>query len=665
MTVKEGELLWSPGNKEMEEAAITDYMKWLGANKNITPKTYEELWSWSVENVEEFWESIWDYYQVKSYTPYKSVLKNEIMPGADWFTGSTLNYAEHILRNVKKDKTAIYYSSENQPLSEMSWSELMQKTASVAAYLRGKGVKKGDRVVAYMPNIPETIIAFLATASIGAIWSSCAPEFGVGSTLGRFKQIEPKVLFTVDGYRYNGKSFNRMETVSKLVENLPSVEQVVIVPYFNQKLNTCDIEHVTFWKEIMEYSSVLTFEKVPFNHPLWILYSSGTTGLPKAIVQGHGGILLSHLSVNLQFNITAKDRFFWYTTTGWMMWNIVVGAMVTGSSVVLYDGSPSYPDHGILYRLAEKTKMTSFGTSPSFILSCMKEGINPGETYNLSSLKTFGYTGAPLSPEGFKWINDYVKKEVRISPSSGGTDICAGIVGATPLTPIHAGEIPSRCLGVSVYSYDENGKPVTDEIGEMVITKPFPSMQLYFWNDPNNERYKESYFNHFPGVWRHGDLLKITGHGSAVIYGRSDATINRMGIRSGSSEIYNAVESLSEVLDSIVVDLSGYLHQPYMPLFVVLRKDINLTEGLKKKINMKIKDEVSPRHIPDNIFAIKEVPRTLTGKKMEIPVRKILLGISVEKAASVDAMSNPSSINYFIKLAQSNKLWTTNTLRGS
>ena len=653
MAIKEGDLLWNPNDKRKEEAAITDYINWLKTNRNINPETYEELWKWSVNNIEEFWETVWDYYQIKSYTPYETVLKKEVMPGAEWFPGATLNYAEHIFKNGKKDKTAIYYKSENIPLLEMSWSKLIDKTASVVAYLKRIGVKKGDRVVAYMPNIPETIIAFLATASIGAIWSSCAPEFGVGSTMGRFKQIKPKVLFTVDGYRYNGKLFNKMKAVTEIVECLPSIEEVVVVPYLNEKLDTSNLEKTVFWEDIMEIPGELTFEKVAFNHPLWILYSSGTTGLPKAIVQGHGGILLSHLSVNLQANVSSNDRFFWYTTTGWMMWNIVVGAMVTGASVVLYDGSPSYPDLGALWRLAEKTKMTSFGTSPSYILSCMKEGIEPGKTYDLSSLDTFAYTGAPLSPDGFKWINDNVRKDVRIAPSSGGTDICAGIVGATSLLPVHAGEIPCRCLGVSVYSYDDNGMPVKGEIGEMVITKPFPSMPLFFWNDPENIRYKQSYFDYFPGVWGHGDLLKITERGSAVIYGRSDATINRMGVRSGSSEIYNAVEAVPEVIDSLVVDLSGYFHQPYMPLFVVLREGIDLTDVLKKKINLKIKDDVSPRHIPDDIFLIKEVPRTLTGKKMEIPVRKILLGTPVEKAASVDAMSNPHSVNYFVKIAES------------
>ncbi|MFA8439875.1 acetoacetate--CoA ligase [Pueribacillus sp. YX66] len=655
MVVKEGDLLWEPSEKQKEEANIIKYMNWLEETRNVSHQSYDDLWNWSVNHLEDFWESIWEYYQVKSYTPYESVLKNDRMPGAEWFSGATLNYAEHILRHAKPDKTAIYYKSENRPLKEMSWKELTEKTASVAAYLKSVGVERGDRVVAYMPNIPETIIAFLATASIGAIWSSCAPEFGVGSTLDRFQQIEPKILFTVDGYRYNGKANPRMETVEKLKESLPTVEQVVILPYLEEYLDIRNLENSVRWEEVMEYSGELIFEPVPFDHPLWILYSSGTTGLPKAIVQGHGGILLAHFSVNLQSNVTANDRFFWYTTTGWMMWNIVVGVMTTGASVVLYDGSPGYPDLGVLWRLAEETKLTTFGTSPAFILNCMKAGMKPGETYDLSHIHTFSYTGAPLSPEGFKWVYDEVKSDVRLAPSSGGTDICAGIVSGSPLLPVYAGEIPGRNLGVAVYAYNDNAQPVTDEIGELVMTKPFPSMPLFFWNDQDNKRYKESYFDHFPGVWRHGDLIKITERGSAIIYGRSDATINRLGVRSGSSEIYNAVEAVPEVMDSLIVDLSGYFHQPYMPLFVVLREEMTLTDSLKDKINRKIKTDVSPRLIPDDIFAIKEVPRTLTGKKMEIPVRKILLGTPVEKAASVDAMSNPDSINYFVQLANSSR----------
>ncbi|UJL45524.1 acetoacetate--CoA ligase [Virgibacillus sp. NKC19-16] len=654
MTVKEGTLLWEPTEKIKEESVITKYMRWLNSRNGISINNYDELWKWSVTNIEDFWESIWDYYNVKSYTTYETVLKEDTMPGAQWFPGATLNYAEHILRNAKKGKAAIYAQSEIRPFSEMSWDELIDKTASVAAYLRQEGVEKGDRVVAYMPNISETVIAFLATASIGAIWSSCAPEFGVGSTLSRFKQIEPKILFTVDGYRYNGKSFNKMETVSELEDNLASIEKVVVIPYLNQNPDISGLKNVSYWKDTLGSDEELSFEEVPFDHPLWILYSSGTTGLPKPIVQGHGGILLSHLSLQgIQGDLTSKDRFFWHTTTGWMLWNVVVGSMLTGSSIVLYDGSPTYPDLGVLWRLAEKSDMTSFGTSPSYILSCMKEGIKPKNTFDLPNLDTFHYTGAPLSPEGFHWVYENVKENVRVAPSSGGTDICAGIVGGSTILPVHAGEIPQGCLGVSVYSYDENGQPVYDEVGEMVITKPFPSMPLFFWNDLDGKKYKESYFDMFPGVWKHGDLLKITNRGSAVIYGRSDATINRMGVRSGSSEIYNAIEKVPEVLDSLVVDLSGYNHKPYMPLFIVLREGITLSEEIKKSVNIKIRDEVSPRHVPDDIFVIEDIPKTLTGKKMEIPIRKILLGTPVEKAASIDAMSNPGSIDYFVKLAES------------
>ena len=656
MAIKEGTILWNPSEAIKEEAVITKYMTWLNTKKNFTFTTYDDLWNWSVNHTEAFWESVWEYFEVTSSTPYTSVLEEQSMPGATWFPGTRLNYAEHIVRNAEKNKTAVYSQSETRAFSEMSWDELLKKTAAVANYLKQAGVKRGDRVVAYMPNITETVIAFLATASIGAIWSSCAPEFGVSSTLSRFKQIEPKILFTVDGYQYNGKPFDKMETIKNLTENLPSVEQVVVVPYLEENPDTGGLEHVAFWEEALQTPGELTFEQVPFDHPLWILYSSGTTGLPKAIVQGHGGILLTNLSGHgLLGNLTSKDRFFWYTTTGWMMWNAVVGTMVTGASIVLYDGSPSYPDLGVLWRLAEKTAMTSFGTSPSYILNCMKEGIEPGKTFDLSNLNTFSYTGAPLSPEGFQWVYDRVKKDIRMAPTSGGTDICAGIVGGSAILPVYAAEIPCRCLGVSVYSYDDKGRPVYDEIGEMVITKPIPSMPLYFWNDPAGERYKESYFDVFPGVWRHGDLLKITERGSAVIYGRSDATINRFGVRSGSSEIYNAVEAVPEVLDSLVVDLSRYNHQSYMPLFVVLREDLELTEALKKKINQKISEEVSPRHKPDDIFVISEIPRTLTGKKMEIPIRKILSGIPVEKAASLDAMSNPESIKYFVKLAHAVK----------
>lgn len=653
MVVQEGTLLWNPTTESKKGSEIVKYMNWLREKRNLNFATYEKLWEWSVNEIEEFWSSIWEYYEVRSSTSYEKVLKEEVMPGADWFTGAHVNYAEHIFKKIDLEKTVIYSESEVRPFSKMTWRELQEKTASVATHLKQLGVQQGDRVVAYMPNIPETIIAFLAASSLGAIWSSCSPEFGVESTLSRFQQIEPKVLLTVDGYRYNGQSFDRMETVQELMEGLPSVEQVILIPYLNDKPTVNKLKNSSLWDEVLMTKGELTFAQVPFNHPLWILYSSGTTGLPKAIVQGHGGILLAHLTLQgLQANVTEKDRFLWYTTTGWMMWNIVVGSLITGASVVLYDGSPSYPDLGVLWRLIEKSGVTSFGTSPGYILACMKEGIEPQKTYDLSKLSTFAYTGSPLSPEGFKWVYEKVKKDIRVAPSSGGTDLCAGIVGGNPILPVRAGEIPSRCLGVAVYSYNEQGKEVYDEIGEMVITRPFPSMPLYFWNDSENKRYHESYFNVFPNIWRHGDLLKITKEESAMIYGRSDSTINRMGVRSGSSEIYNSVEAIDEIIDSLVIDLSGYQRQAYMPLFIVLREKITLTDDLKEKIKAKIKKDISPRHIPDDIFAVKEIPRTLTGKKMEIPIRKILQGLSVEKVVNLGAMSNPDTIDYFVNLSQ-------------
>lgn len=659
MVVKEGTLLWEPTEKSKKESVMSQYIDWLNTTYNKNINGYEELWEWSVNSMEDFWESVWNYYEVKSYTPYENVLKGNNMPDVEWFPGATLNFAEHILKNVQKDKTVIYSQSENRELTEMTWEDLAKKTAAVSSYLRNLGVESGDRVVGYMPNISETVIAFLATASIGAIWSSCAPEFGVESTLGRFKQIEPKVLFTIDGYKYNGKDFDRMQEVSEIVSNLPTLEKVVLVPYLNENIvsDINELEKAVLWDDVLTTPGELEYEQVPFSHPLWILYSSGTTGLPKAIVQGHGGILLTQLvNHGLQGGSTSEDIFFWQTTTGWMLWNTVVGAMLTGASIVLYDGSPAYPNLGVLWDLAEKTELTAFGTSPTYILTSLNEGIVPKNDFDLSKINTFSYTGAPLSPEGFQWIYDNVSSDVRVAPTSGGTDICAGIVAASPLLPVHAGEIPGKCLGVAVYSYDKDGQSVINEVGEMVITKPFPSMPLFFWNDENNEKYLESYFDVFPGVWNHGDLLKITTRGSAVIYGRSDATINRMGVRSGSSEIYNAIESLPEIMDSLVVDLSGYKQSSYMPLFIVLNKKFELTDELKEKINKNIKEQVSPRHIPNDIFAVTDIPRTLTGKKMEVPIKKVLLGVDLDEAISIDAMSNPESLDYYIDLAQTEKI---------
>ena len=651
--VTEGTLLWEPTEEFKNKTTLVRYMNWLKQNRGLAFSTYPELWQWSVDHLEEFWASVWDFFEVKASQPYTSVLSDHKMPGARWFEGSQLNYAEHLLR-YKSERPAIVHQSELRQLGEVSWQELEQKTAALAATLRQLGVKPGDRVAAYMPNIPETVIAFLATASIGAIWSSVAPEFGTPSVISRFNQIEPTVLFAVDGYKYGGKAFDKMSVVKELQEALPTVQRTIVLPYLNEQPDASALRDVVMWQDALSTSAEeLTFEQVDFDHPLWVLYSSGTTGLPKPIVQGHGGILMKHLvALPLQNDVKPTDRLFWFTTTGWMMWNFTLSGLLSGATIVLYDGNPAYPDLNVLWKLAQDSQMTAFGTSASFLTNCMKAGLEPGKQFDLSKLAMLAYTGSPLSPEGFEWVYQHVKSDLWLAPGSGGTDICSVIVGSSPLLPVRAGEMSCACLGVKAQSFSDDGQPVVGEVGELVITEPVPSMPLYFWNDPDGERYKSSYFEDFPGVWRHGDLIKFTERGSCVIYGRSDATINRFGVRIGSSEIYNAIESLPEVADSLVVDLS-YLDRPsYMPLFVVLKPGQVLTDELKQKINWHIRDEISPRHVPNDIFAVSEVPRTLNGKKMEVPVRKILLGVPTQKAVNVDSMANPTSMEYFLEFAQ-------------
>jgi len=651
--ISEGVLLWEPSEERKAQANITRYLRWLEEHRGRRFASYADLWQWSVTDLAGFWSSIWDFFAVKSYQPYTAVLADRRMPGARWFTGATLNYAEHILKNQSSQQPAMLFQSEIQPLIEISWGELTQKVASVAAALRALGVQRGDRVVAYIPNIPQAVIALLACASIGAIWSSCSPDFGTPSVIDRFKQIEPKVLFAVDGYQYNGKRFDRRSVVSELQQALPTVEKTVLVPYLEQTAGPGSLTNALLWDDLLAYSGPLTLEPVPFDHPLWVLYSSGTTGLPKPIVQGQGGILLEHLKVlSLHNDLTARDRFFWFTTTGWMMWNYLVGGLLVGATILLYDGSPAYPDMGALWDFAMRTGMTVFGTSAGYITSCMKAGIEPGKSYDLRKLSSIGSTGSPLSPEGFQWVYEHVKRDLWLASVSGGTDICTGLVAGCPILPVYAGEIQCRCLGAKVEAFDEQGHSVIDQVGELVVTEPMPSMPLFFWNDPDNRRYQGSYFDMYPGVWRHGDWIKITSRGSAVIYGRSDSTINRMGVRMGTSEIYRAVEDLPEVLDSLVVDLEGLGGQSYMPLFVVLREGVELDDALKARIKQKIRTTLSPRHVPDEIFAVPEVPRTLNGKKLEVPIKKLFMGVPLEKAASRDSMSNPGSIEYFVRLAE-------------
>jgi acetoacetyl-CoA synthetase len=654
--ITEGMLLWEPSEQVKEQANIRRYMQWLEREKGLHFTTPQELWAWSVDKLEDFWVSLWDYFHIKASKPYETVLVERKMPEAQWFPGAQLNYTEHVFRNATNSRPAALFKSETQPLTEISWDELYQQVRNVAAALRGMGVQRGDRVVAYMPNIPQSLVAFLATASIGAIWSSCSPDFGTRSVIDRFQQIEPTILFAVDGYQYGGKIIDRRAIINELQQELPTLRKTIVV---SNVFNEADIDinayrDAILWHDIPASTADLTYEQVPFDHPLWVLYSSGTTGLPKAIVQGQGGILLEHMkSLHIGMDMKEDDRFFWFTTTGWMMWNLLVGGLLLGIPVLMYDGSPAYPNMNALWQFAEQSGMTFFGTSAGYILGCMKAEITPGKTFNLSRLRGLGSTGSPLPPEGFQWIYDQIKHDLWLASYSGGTDVCSGFLGGCVLLPVYAGELQCRSLGARVEAFDDHGNALTDEVGELVITEPMPSMPLFFWNDPQGKRYRESYFEMYPGIWRHGDWVKITSRGSAIIYGRSDSTINRKGIRMGSSEIYRIVEDTPEVLDSLIIGIERPGGAYYMPLFVVLKPGVALDDDLKARIRARIRANLSPHHVPDEIIAIPEVPRTLSGKKLEVPVKKLFMGIPLEKVISIDSMSNPQVMQYFIEFARS------------
>ncbi|HKH15726.1 MAG TPA: acetoacetate--CoA ligase [Solirubrobacterales bacterium] len=653
-TARRGELLWEPSAGIVERATMTRYMRWLADERGLAFDDYESLWEWSATEIEGFWASVWDFFEVEASAPSSEVLPDRTMPGATWFPGAQLSYPQHIFRGTGEADIAVLHASELRDLGEVTWGELREQVAQAAAGLRALGVERGDRVVAYMPNIPETLVAFLATASIGAVWSSCSPDFGAASVVDRFAQIEPKVLICVDGYRYNGRDFDRLDTIAGLQAAMPTLEHTVVLPYFVPDPDISHLDNAIAWDELLESGrgAGLEFEQVPFDHPLWVLYSSGTTGLPKAIVQGHGGILLEHLKkLHLHVDAQEGDRLFWFTTTGWMMWNFLVGGLLTPASIVLYDGSPGHPDMDVLWDLAERTGMTCFGTSASYIAACMKAGIEPGAERDLSRLRSVGSTGSPLSPEGFEWIYEHVGRDTWLFSTSGGTDVCTAFVGGVPLLPVYRGELQGRSLGAKVEAFDEDGNSILDEVGELVITEPMPSMPLYLWGDDDGSRYRASYFEQYPGVWRHGDWIEITSRGTAVIYGRSDSTINRQGVRMGTSEIYRAVEGVPEVVDSLVVDIPRPGTEGWMPLFVVLADGETLDEELTTEIKRRIRQLCSPRHVPDVIYQIAEVPRTLSGKVLEVPVKRILTGTPPERAASRDSLANPGSLDYFVELA--------------
>jgi acetoacetyl-CoA synthetase len=619
------------------------YMRWLAAERGVRTSTYDELWRWSVGDIEAFWSSIAEYFDVRFETPPHAVLGSREMPGAQWFPGATLSYPEHVFRDHDDDAVAIRHASELRPLAAMSWGELRTLTARIQAGLRALGVGRGDRVVAYMPNIPETIAALLAVAGLGAIWSSCSPDFGARSVVDRFAQIEPKVLLAVDGYRYGGRDHDRREVVDEIHAEVGGA--LVRLGYLAG----------TGWDDgfLGAADAQLELAPVPFDHPLWVLYSSGTTGLPKAIVHGHGGILLEQLKkLNLHIDAHDDDRIFWFTTTGWMMWNFLVGALLSPASIVLYDGSPGTPSMDRLWELAAEAQITCFGTSAAFIASCMKGAVRPAAGRDLSALRSVGATGPPLSPEGFRWVYDELGSDTWLFSTSGGTDVCTAFVGGVPLEPVYEGELQARSLGCDVRAFDAAGRSVVGEVGELVITQPMPSMPVCFWNDPDGSRLREAYFEMYPGVWRHGDWIEITDRGTAIISGRSDSTINRGGVRMGTSEIYGAVLALDEVVDVFVVDVPRDGAENWMGLFVVLRDGAALGDDLRHAIARRVREDCSPRHVPDEIIAIAEVPRTLSGKILEVPVKRILAGTPPEQAASRDSLANPAGLDWFVAFAR-------------
>jgi acetoacetyl-CoA synthetase len=651
-----GELLWTPSAEAIERSNLTAYTRWLESERALGfDGDYHALWRWSVERLEDFWRSIWDYFEVEASGDPTTVLADRSMPGARWFPDVELNYAEHIFRTGDEGAVAVRHQAEGGELGEITWGALRSRVAALAAGLRERGVGRGDRVVAYLPNSPYALIGFLAASSIGAVWSSCSPDFGVGSVVDRFAQIDPKLLIAVDGYTYNGRDFDRMDVVAELERAMPSLEATVLVDYLDPNADPGRLAKGVAWSEVESAGAgaELAFERVPFDHPLWVLYSSGTTGLPKAIVHGQGGILLEQLKKgHLHLDAQAGDRAFWFTTTGWMMWNFLTGILLTDASIVLYDGSPGHPDMNVLWDLAERTGMTTFGTSASYIAACMKAEVEPSANRDLSALRAVGSTGSPLAPEGFQWIYDHVGSDTWLFSTSGGTDVCTAFVGGVPSLPVYRGELQARSLGCAVDAFDEDGNSVVDEVGELVITEPMPSMPIHFWNDPDGERYRASYFEMFPGVWRHGDWIEITSRGTAIIYGRSDSTINRAGVRMGTSEIYRAVSSVEEVVDALVVDVTRPGAESWMPLFVVVREGAELDPELVAEIKRRVRERCSPRHVPDDVYAIAEVPRTLSGKALEVPVKRILMGTPVERAASRDSLANPGALDFFVDLAE-------------
>jgi acetoacetyl-CoA synthetase len=647
--------LWRPSAERIERARITAFRAWLACERGLTFPDYESLWHWSVTDIEAFWGAVWHFFDVRASVPYERVLGRRTMPGAEWFPGARLNLVDQVFRHASDARPAIVASDESGAVQEMSWREMERQVGALAASLRAFGVVPGDRVVAILPNIPQTIVAFFACASIGAVWSVCSPDMGPVAVLDRFRQIAPKVLIAADGYGYGGKAYDRSAVLAEIRAALPSLAHTVIVPILNRAVEPSRFPGAIAWHDLVARDAPVRTEQVASDHPLWVVYSSGTTGLPKAIVHGHAGALVEMLKgVGLHRNIGPGDRFHWYTSTGWIMWNVQVSALVAGATAVLYDGNPGFPDLGVLWRFVSRVGATFFGAGAAFYANCMKAGIEPAKIADLGCLQTLGATGSPLPPEAYRWVYGQVRRDLWLVSIAGGTDLAGAFLTGLPTLPVYEGEMQCRALGLKVEAFDDAGRSVIGEVGELVCTEPFPSMPLHFWNDPGDARYRESYFEMYPGVWRHGDWLRLVERPEAIggiIYGRSDATINRFGIRMGTAELYRAVEAVPEVIDSLVVDLEYLGRESYMPLFVVLCPGTELDDALKGRLNEAVRTALSARHVPSEIVAIPEVPRTLSGKKMELPIKKLLLGQPLEKVAHADAMANPASLAWFVEFA--------------
>jgi acetoacetyl-CoA synthetase len=644
-----GDVLWTPPADVRETTEIGRFLNWLRDERGRDLADYDELWRWSVDDLEGFWGAIWEFFAIRAQAPYERVLTSREMPGAQWFPGARLNYAEHLLgTDEDTDRVAVVARSQTRDPIELTFGDLREQVARARAGLQRLGVGPGDVVVAYLPNIPETLVAFAATASLGAIWAACAPEFGVRSVLGRFGQIKPKVMLTVAGYTYRDKPVDRRANVAEIRAGLPTLEHVVHVPYGDG-----EVPDAISWHDVLSEAGELAFEPVAFDHPIYVLFSSGTTGLPKPIVHGHGGQLIEHVKgQSLGWDVKPGGRLLWFSTTAWMMWNALVSALLVRASIVMIDGDPAWPGLDFQWRLAEETRPTFMGVSPTFLMTCRKAGLQPGRDLDLSSIRALGFAGSPLPTEGYHYVYEQLGPDVCLINGSGGTDVCGAFVSGSLLQPVYDGEISGCCLGVDVKAFDEEANEVVGELGEMVVTNPMPSMPVRFWNDPDGERYRSSYFDLFPGVWRQGDWILFTERGSCVITGRSDATLNRGGVRLGTSELYAVVEDVEEVVDSLVVHLEddeGGAGE--LILFVVLANGGELDDDLRARIAGALRSELSPRHVPDAIVGVPAVPRTFTGKKLEAPVKRILRGARAEDVASRDALVDPAAIDAFVAYA--------------